>query len=121
LEGKLVGRIAAKPLTAKQAETEKRLGYHADGACPGLNLQVVQGQGRLVRSWLLRYTSPTSRKRRELGLGSTGVRSLADARRLAGEYKLLVLNGRDPIDERDKARAAAVAERAKRITFDEAT
>lgn len=115
-----MGRIAAKPLTAKQAETEKRLGNHADAMCPGLNLQVVQGQGRLVRSWLLRYTSPTSRKRRELGLGSTSIRSLADARRLAGEFKLMVLDGRDPIDERDNARAAAVAKRAQRITFDEA-
>ena len=91
MEGKLVGRIASKPLTAKQVETEKREGYYADGACTGLNLQVIQGQGRVTRSWLFRYTSPTTRTRRELGLGSTRVRSLADARKLATNFRLQVL------------------------------
>lgn len=115
-----MGRIAAKPLTAKQVESEKRDGYHADGACPGLNLQVAQGKGRITRSWVFRFTSPTTRKRRELGLGSTRVRSLADARRLANDLRLKVFDGRDPKDERDRQRALAVAERAHRITFDEA-
>ncbi len=115
-----MGRIAAKPLTAKQVENEAGLGYHADGACPGLNLQVVQGQGRTTRSWLYRYTSPTTRTRRELGLGSARARSLADARKLANEFRLQVLDGRDPKDERDRQRAAAIAGRAHRITFDEA-
>ena len=115
-----MGRIASKPLTAKQVETEKREGYYADGACPGLNLQVVHGQGRVTRSWLFRYTSPTTRTRRELGLGSTRVRSLADARKLATDFRLQVLDGMDPKDERDKHRAAAITERARRITFDQA-
>jgi integrase len=120
MEGELVGRIASKPLTAKQVETEKREGYYADGACTGLNLQVIQGQGRVTRSWLFRYTSPTTRTRRELGLGSTRVRSLADARKLATDFRLQVLDGLDPKDERDKQRAAAITQRAHRITFDEA-
>ena len=115
-----MGIIASKPLTAKQVETEKSEGYYADGACPGLNLQVVHGQGRVTRSWLFRYTSPTTRTRRELGLGSTRVRSLADARKLATDFRLQVLDGMDPKDERDKHRAAAVIERARRITFDQA-
>lgn len=115
-----MGRIAAKSLTAKQVESEKREGYYADSVCQGLNLQVVQGQDRVTRSWVFRYTSPTTRKRRELGLGSTRVRSLADARKLATDFRLQVLDGRDPKDERDKQRAVAVAERAHRITFDEA-
>ena len=115
-----MGRIAAKPLTAKQVENESRLGYHADGACPGLNLQVVKGQGRTTRSWLFRYTSPTTRTRRELGLGSVRTRSLADARKLANDFRLHVLDGRDPKDERDRQRADAITGRAHRITFDEA-
>jgi len=115
-----VGRNAAKPLTAKQVESEKRVGYHADGACTGLNLQVVQGQERINRSWLFRYTSPTTQTRREIGLGSSRIRSLAEARKLANDYKLKVLDGRDPKDEKDKQRAAAVTERAHRITFEEA-
>jgi integrase len=121
LEGKLVGRNAAKSLTAKQVESETRIGYHADGACTGLILQVVQGQGRINRSWLLRYTSPTTQTRRELGLGSTRIRSLAEARKLANEYKLQILDGHDPKDEKDRQRANAITERAHRITFDEAS
>lgn len=115
-----MGRNAAKPLTAKQVESEKRCGYHADGACTGLNLQVVQGKGRINRSWVFRYTSPTTQTRREIGLGSSRARSLAEARKLANDYKLQVLDGRDPKDEKDKQRATAVTERAHRITFDEA-
>jgi len=115
-----VGRNAAKPLTAKQVESEKRCGYHADGACTGLNLQVVQGKGRINRSWVFRYTSPTTQTRREIGLGSSRARSLAEARKLANDYKLQVVDGRDPKDEKDKQRATAVTERAHRITFDEA-
>ena len=115
-----MGRNAAKPLTAKQVESEKRVGYHADGACTGLNLQVVQGQGRISLSWIFRYTSPTTKTRREIGLGSSRIRSLAEARKLANDYKLQILDGRDPKDEKDKIRATAVTERAHRITFDEA-
>jgi integrase len=115
-----VGRIAAKPLSAKQVGNESRLGYHADGANTGLYLQVAQGRSRVTRSWVFRYTSPTTRTRRELGLGSTRVRSLADARRVAADFRLQILDGRDPKDERDRQRAAAVTERAHRITFDEA-
>lgn len=115
-----MGRIAAKPLSAKQVENESRLGYHADGANTGLYLQVAQGQGRINRSWVFRYTSPTTRTRRELGLGSARVRALAEARRLAADFRLQVLDGHDPKDERDRQRAEAVAQRAQRITFDEA-
>lgn len=115
-----MGRIAAKPLTAKQVETEKRNGYYADAACPGLNLQVLQGPGRITKSWVFRYSSPTTRTRREVGLGSTQVRTLADARKMANDFRLQILNGNDPKDERDKQRALAVTNRAHRITFDEA-
>jgi integrase len=115
-----VGRIAAKPLTAKQVENESRLGYHADGANTGLYLQVAEGKSRINRSWVFRYTSPTTRTRRELGFGSTRVRSLADARKVAADFRLQVLEGHDPIDERERKRTTAVTARAHRVTFDEA-
>lgn len=115
-----MSRIAAKPLTAKQVENEARLGYHADGASMGLYLQVAQGKSGFRRSWLYRYTSPTTRTRRELGLGSAQTRTLSDARRLAATLRLKVLDGLDPKDERDRERATAVTERAHKITFDEA-
>ncbi|MDA0630619.1 MAG: tyrosine-type recombinase/integrase [Proteobacteria bacterium] len=115
-----MGRAAAKSLSAKQVETETRVGYHADGASTGLYLQVTESNFGVTRSWLFRYTSPTTRKRRELGLGSSRTRKLADARARSAELRLLVLNGVDPKDERDKQRAMAVTNRLSRITFDEA-
>jgi len=115
-----VGRTAAKTLSARQVETEVRPGYHADGPHTGLYLQVTPVQDRVTRSWVFRYTSPTTRKRRELGLGSARIRKLADARALSGELRLQILNGVDPKDERDKTKATAIAARASLITFDEA-
>ncbi len=113
-------RTAAKTLSAKQVDTETRAGYHADGPNTGLYLQVTTVNDRVTRSWVFRYTSPTTRKRRELGLGSTRTRKLVDARALSSELRLKVLNGTDPKDERDKDRANAIAARAHQITFDEA-
>ncbi len=115
-----MGRISSKALTAKQVENEVTAGYHADGSNTGLYLQVTSNGQGVTRSWVYRYTSPTTRKRRELGLGSTRVRKLADARSLCSEFRLKVLNGLDPKDERDQKKAVAVAARAHQITFDEA-
>ena len=82
LEGSKVGRRAATALTARKVLTTTKVGYHADGMQPGLNLQVTPGQQGLSRSWVFRYTSPTTKKRREMGLGSVDARSLAEAREL---------------------------------------
>ena len=118
--GKLVGRISAKSLSARQVDTETRAGYHADGPHTGLYLQVTSSREKFTRSWIFRYTSPTTLKRRELGLGSTRTRKLADARALSAELRLKILNGADPKDERDKERASAITQRANQTTFDEA-
>ena len=115
-----MGRVASKSLTAKQVDNENRAGYHADGPHTGLYLQVTPARGRITRSWVFRYTSPTTRKRRELGLGSAQIRKLADARSVSAELRLKVLNGIDPKDERDTTRAKAIAFRAHQITFDDA-
>jgi integrase len=115
-----VGRISAKSLSARQVDTETRTGYHADGPHTGLYLQVTSSREQFTRSWIFRYTSPTTLKRRELGLGSTRTRKLADARALSAELRLKILNGADPKDERDKERASAITQRANQTTFDEA-
>lgn len=115
-----MGRVAAKALTAKQVENESAPGYHADGPNTGLYLQVTPNDSGVTRSWVYRYTSPTTRKRRELGLGPAKVRKLADARSLSSELRLKVLNGIDPKDERDRIRFEGIAARAHHITFDEA-
>lgn len=115
-----MGRISAKSLSARQVDTETRTGYHADGPHTGLYLQVTSSREQFTRSWIFRYTSPTTLKRRELGLGSTRTRKLADARTLSAELRLTILNGLDPKDERDKERASAITQRANQTTFDEA-
>lgn len=115
-----MGKTAAKSLSAKQVENEVRIGYHADGPHTGLYLQVAPSTTGVSRSWIFRYTSPTKKKRRELGLGSARIRKLADARNVSADLRLKVLNGIDPIDERDDLRTKAITARALKITFDEA-
>jgi len=115
-----VGRFSTKLLTAKQVESESRTGYHADGSNTGLYLQVTSRKSRITRSWVYRFTSPVTRTRREIGLGSAAVRKLSDARALANEFRLQVLNGLDPKDERDNLKTRKTLAAAAQITFDEA-
>jgi len=88
-----VGRVAAKALTAKQVENESAPGYHADGPNTGLYLQVTPNGSGFTRSWVYRYTSPTILKHRELGLGPSKGRKLADRLSLCAELRVKVLNG----------------------------
>ena len=115
-----MGRIALKSLTVRRAETEVRPGYYADSTAPGLYLQVTEGASGVSRSWVFRYTSPTLRKRREMGLGPVSVRKLADARTLAMGYKAQILAGQDPLDERQALKVANAQARSKQVTFEQA-
>lgn len=116
-----------KDLTARGVETETELGYHADGLShKGLYLQVVQGKSAhenddgIRRSWVFRYTSPTTGKRREMGLGPLYKQSLAGARKRARQLWQQVLDGLDPLEEAGKQTIAARLEQSKAITFDKA-
>jgi len=115
-----VGRTAHKPLTTRKAETESKPGYYADATVPGLYLQVTQGVSGVSRSWVFRYTSPTVRRRREMGLGPVSIRKLADARSLAMGYRAQILAGQDPLDERQALHIATALKRAKQFTFEQA-
>ncbi len=85
-------------------------GLHGDG----LNLWFqVTPQGN--RSWLLRYYREG--RARAMGLGPLHTLTLAEAREKALEARKMLLAGKDPIDERDKARADARLNAAKAITF----
>lgn len=86
-------------LSARGAETIKEVGYHAaDTARTGLYLQVRNGANGLTRGWILRYTSPLTGKRREMGLGTLKVLSLAQAREKATEHRKAIAEGHDPIE-----------------------
>lgn len=98
-----------KALSTVREVEQAKPGVHSvsgGGVTGGLRLQVTEG-GK--RSWQVRFTSPTTGKRREMGLGSFPAVSLALARQRAAEAREKVARGVDPIDEREEQdKAAAV-------------
>lgn len=91
---------ALTPLAVKNAKP----GRHADGG--GLHL-LVKPTG--ARSWVYRFM--LGGKSRDVGLGSAGQRgmSLADARDEAAALRLKVKAGIDPLEERGREAAEALA------------
>ncbi len=110
----------AKRLTARSVETENRAGYHSDSDQKGLYLQVVTGRSGPNRSWVFRYTSPVTRKRRDMGLGATGDIGLAEARRAAQAARSALVQGIDPLNQRKAETASRRAESARTVTFSSA-
>jgi integrase len=92
-------------LTAAQVASAGH-GWHSDGG--GLFLRIDDNR----RRWLFRYTFNS--KKRELGMGSATAVTLAAARAEAKKHRDLLASGRDPLEERRKAKAKAEA----RKTFD---
>lgn len=115
-----MGRSAKSALTVKQVEAATKLGYTADGKQPGLNLQITEGANGVARSWVFRYTSPTSGKRRELGLGSARDVGLAEARADAARKAELVSKGVDPKDQRDREKLNRSVAVKQKLTFEQA-
>jgi integrase len=91
---------ALTPLSVKNAKP----GRHADGG--GLHL-LVKETG--ARSWVYRFM--LSGKTRDIGLGAAGPDgiSLAKARDLASALRLKVKTGTDPLEERQREAAEALA------------
>jgi hypothetical protein len=115
----------AKTFTAIGIRGLKSAGYHRDrgeAAARGLYVQVRPAEGGgFTRSWLYRFTSPITGKERWMGLGSTDVIGLAEARELARAARRLVTLGADPIEKRRETiqaeRDAVIRDRASRMTF----
>ena len=74
------------------------------GGITGLSLHPLKTKGH--GQWKLRYISPTTGKRRTLGLGSYPEVSITEATRLGTAARELIAIGRDPIDEREIQPAA---------------
>lgn len=89
----------------------------AEGMITGLRLMPgsAKGQGK----WVLRFVSPVSGKRRDLGLGKYPDVGIAEVRVRGMEARQLIANGKDPIDERNAMRATK-SKAATAITFEEA-
>jgi integrase len=88
-------------LTARFVETAKD-GLHSDGGC--LHLQVSGGGN--ARSWIFLYTSRKSGRKVHHGLGSAATVSLAAAREMAQECRLLLHDGKDPLEEHNAKKRA---------------
>lgn len=95
----------------------------ADGTVPGLRLWPSKARGREQSwghgKWILRFKSPVTNTRREMGLGTYPLTSIAAARDLGIAARRLIDKGQDPIEAREAERAArAVARDA--MTFEKA-
>ena len=105
-------RRVEKALTAALVRTVQEPGKYHDGGGLGLYLRVEKNGARF---WIQRIT--IGGKRRELGLGSPPLVSLADARERATGNKLLVRAGGEPLAEKRKADAVlAFSEAVKKVS-----
>jgi hypothetical protein len=102
-------------LSALAVTRASKPGLYADGA--GLYLRVGRNGSK---SWAFRFT--LRGKPREMGLGGLSKVTLADARKKAADARLLLSDGRDPLDLRQEEEAKRVTEEklaaARSITFD---
>lgn len=94
-------RRKANALTAAKLSGELPPGKYHDGGGIGLYLRVEPNGSRF---WVQRIT--VNGKRREIGLGSPPLVSLATARRKATANKQTALDGGDPLAEKRKGRDA---------------
>lgn len=99
-------------LTALRVSKTTKPGYYGDGG--GLWLQVSPSGSK---SWIFRYTR--NKRSREMGLGPLHTVSLAEARERARECRLLLLDGKDPLDQKRAGQLREQLEAAKAITFDQ--
>jgi integrase len=103
-------------LTALAVSRLSKPGLYADGA--GLYLRVGRNGSK---SWTFRFM--LNGKAREMGFGGLHKVGLADARKKAGDARLLLSEGEDPLTQRhlnEKRRAAAEKRATSRsITFDQ--
>lgn len=103
-----------EPLEAIKVKRLTKPGYHAVGGVSGLLLRVSKTG---ARSWILR--TMIGGRRRDIGLGGYPDVSLARAREKAATAKDDISEGKDPVEERRKAKAALKAEQQTRKTFAE--
>ncbi|HEX2654103.1 MAG TPA: integrase arm-type DNA-binding domain-containing protein [Xanthobacteraceae bacterium] len=105
-------------LKALEVTKLKNPGMYGDGG--GLYLQIAKGGSK---SWIFRYrfkghTSKAGRPlAREMGLGSAGTFTLAEARERAREKRQLLADGIDPIEQRKSQEMAATLAKAQMVPF----
>ena len=86
----------------------------SDGTVIGLRLipSNIKGHGK----WKLRFTSPVTIKRRDMGLGSYPSVSIVQARDRGTKARILISSGIDPIDEKARNKLNVISKN-KPLTF----
>ena len=84
--------------TAKSIKPEDK--PIADGTVNGLRLHPTNTKGR--GQWKMRFVSPVTGKRRDIGFGIYPEVNIQQARKLAADARELIASGLDPIDERKR-------------------
>jgi integrase len=120
-----IGRLTSTKVRNARPRLDGKPVLLCDGG--GLWLQVSSGKdGHVNKSWIFRFaaagtkTSRTGRqyrRERQMGLGPLHTVGLAEAREMARQARLLVREGKDPIETKRASRAAAHEAEAKRLTF----
>lgn len=98
-------------LGALEVSKTTKTGLHRDGN--GLWLQVSPSGSK---SWVFRFT--IKGKQLVMGLGATHTVGLSEARSKAKEQRLLLLDGKNPLEVRKGARTLEALEQARMVTFD---
>src|SRR5215472_1556092 len=78
--------------------------------------------GGVNRNWVFRYEHDF--KRHDYGIGPYPTVSLAEARSRAGDLRLMLIDGIDPLRERNQAKKERLAAKAKEMkarTFEQCT
>ncbi|MEJ6849549.1 integrase arm-type DNA-binding domain-containing protein [Sinorhizobium fredii] len=103
---------AINKLTVKEVDNLSKPGLYADGL--GLYLQVAVGGSK---SWIFRFMK--NGKAKKMGLGSVNLVSLKEARDKAFMLQRKLMDGTDPIKERDAERLAIQIAEAKAMSFED--
>jgi integrase len=105
----LTNKLTDKECRNAQPKSADEPASLSDGQ--GLFLQVTASRkagNPPARSWIFVYRHPATGKKTRLGLGSLSDVSLAEARALAANQRILLDQGIDPQHERNRAAAAKV-------------
>lgn len=104
--------VTINKLSTLKIKNLKLVGYYNDGN--GLYLQISKFNSK---NWVFRYKF--ANKKREMGLGSVNILTLAEARQKAIELKKMLLDGLDPIALKNEKRRKNQIKQLTKKTFKE--
>lgn len=104
-------------ITNKQAKAIKPGDKDKATGIPGLALKPTETKGR--GKWNLRFVSPVTGKRRDMGLGTYPEVPVAEALKRGREVREMIAAGADPILKRQKQATIPTFERAARSRYEQ--